>query len=176
MTYSTVGKPTTDIERQPNNDLPSDPCKPKNNTRKYACFYTGFLIVTLLLAGCIASLTVGLYYMDNPDRVQNITYIYDGCLISVNGTRCTLYTVPAMYSQSIPCNAQVPAPRPDMMYSCWYSQGNLYLEQPTPPDWPSALFAAGLMLTIIMLALFFTFLIFAIIDCRRGCNGLKAFY
>lgn len=168
MTYTTVGQPDSDVEKQKNEDLPPPE---KNYTGQRVCFYACFVVSILLLSGFIMSLTFGAYYLDNPNKVQNVVSVKDGCLIDINGKVCTLYTVPEMYNQTIPCNSEVPPKRLDSLYSCWYSRGKLYLYRPSVPEWPAGPLSIGIMGTTFCGVLCLFLLVCSIIDCCYRCKG-----
>lgn len=167
MTYTTVGQPETDVEKQKNDDVPASKFRFRIKADEYCSHITFFTVFCVLLAGCIVSLSFGAYYSANPEKAL---LVKDGCLISVNGTVCTLYTVPAMYNQTIPCNTLVPPKRLDSLYDCWYSRGQLVLEEPPIPQWPIAPLMVGVFGTVIFGLFALAFLVIFIQDTYNRCR------
>lgn len=168
MTYTTVGEPKTDVEKQKNDDIPASKFRFRIRAEDYCCRVSFFTIFCLLLAGFIVSLSFGAYYAANPDKV---ILVKDGCLISVNGTVCNVYTVPEMYNQTIPCNTPVPPKRLDSLYDCWYSRGHLSLVEPSTPEWPIAPLMVGVFGTAVFGIFTLAFLVIFIQDTYNRCRA-----
>ena len=141
MTYTTVGAPVTDVEKQENADVPVSYAR-KIPADVWWCRVGSIILGLLIFAGSVVLISFGGVNINKPGPVSM------SCSIIVNGTVCTLTTVPPQYNVTIPCNKPIPPVRPDSLYDCFYMNEKLVMYKPPRPDWPALMLAFGIICVV----------------------------